>query len=133
MNEGQKLIIDACTAEKVPRYFASDWSMNFRKLELGQLPPKDPMKHVQAHLGEREAQGQTKGVHVLNVCFLRAPWAGLWNVEKSLFQYWGTGGEKWELTSYDNAAEFTANVVLDKSATGWFSCMPLTTMTQRRH
>ena len=122
MVEGQKRLIDACIAENVPRYVASDWSMDFRKLELGQHPLKDPMKHAQAYLEEKEAGGQIKAVHILNACFLEAPWAGLWKAQSSKLQYWGTGEEKWELTSYDNAAEFTAKVVMDPSASGWFSC-----------
>ena len=121
MVEGQQRLIDACIAKKVPRYVASDWSMDFRGLELGQHPLKDPMKHTQAYLEEKEASAQIKAVHVLNACFLEAPWAGLWNAQSSKLQYWGTGDEKWELTSYDNAAEYTAKIVMDPSASGWFS------------
>lgn len=124
MIEGQKLLIDACIAEKVPRYIAGDWSMDFRKLEFGQHLLKDPMKHVQAYLEEKEAKGLIKAVHVLNACFLEAPWPGLWNAKKQQLQYWGTGNEKWELTSRENAAQFTAKVAMDKEAIGWFSCRP---------
>jgi saccharopine dehydrogenase-like NADP-dependent oxidoreductase len=53
MVDGQKTLIDACIAEGVPRYIASDWSMDFRKLAYGDHPPKDPMRHVQAYLEER--------------------------------------------------------------------------------
>lgn len=122
MVEGQKHLIDACIAERVPRYVASDWSMDFRKLELGQHPLKDPMKHVQAYLEEKEASGEIKAVHILNACFLEAPWGGLWNAQGSKLQYWGTGEEKWELTSYDNAAEFTAKAVMNPEISGWLSC-----------
>jgi putative NADH-flavin reductase len=122
MIEGQKRLIDACISEKVPRYVASDWSMDFRKLKLGDHPLKDPMKHVQAYLEEKEASNQIKAVRILNACFLEIPWGGLWNGQTHKFQYWGTGEEKWELTSYNNAAEYTANVVMDPGASGWFSC-----------
>jgi hypothetical protein len=121
MIQGQKHMIDACIAENVPRYVASDWSMDFRKLELGQHPFEDPMKHVQAYL-EKEARSEIKALHILNACFLEAPWGGLWNAQSSKFQYWGTGEEKWELTSYDNAAEFTAKAVMDPEVNGWLSC-----------
>lgn len=77
MVEGQKRLIDACIAEKVRRYVASDWSMDFRKLELGQHPLKDPMKHVQAYLEKKEASNQIRAIHILNACFLEVPWAGL--------------------------------------------------------
>lgn len=120
MVEGQKHLIDACIAEGVPRYIASDWCMDFRKLSFGDHPPKDPMKHIQAYLEEHE--DQIAAVHILNACFLERPWVGLWDAENECFNYWGTGDEKWEFTSYDNAAEFTAEVALDNEATGFLSC-----------
>jgi NAD(P)H-binding len=110
MVAGQKTLIDACIAEKVPRYIASDWSLDYRRLELGDLPSKDPMKHIAAYLD------------VLNACFLEAPWRSLWDAQGQNFKYWGTGEEKWELTSYGTAAEFTARVALDPEATGYLSC-----------
>ncbi|KAJ8099565.1 hypothetical protein POJ06DRAFT_112745 [Lipomyces tetrasporus] len=42
---GQKFLIDACEENGVPRYIASDWSLDYTKLEFGQLFVKDPMKH----------------------------------------------------------------------------------------
>lgn len=35
MTDGQKLLIDACVAEGVPRYIASDYSLDFSKLAFG--------------------------------------------------------------------------------------------------
>lgn len=122
MIEGQKRLINACIDENVPRYVASDWSMDFRRLQLGQHPLKDPMKYVQVYLEEKEASNLIKAVHILNACFLEALWGGLWNAQSSKLQFWGTGEEKWELTFYDNAAQFTAMVVMDPEVTGWFSC-----------
>jgi len=122
MVDGQKLLIDACIAENVGRYVAGDWSMDFRKLELGQHPPKDPMKLVQAYLEEKEMTGQIRAVHILNACFLERPWVGIWDAKGGFLKYWGTGDERWEFTTYRNAAQFTAEVVMDKDAVGWFSC-----------
>ncbi|KAH7187523.1 NmrA-like family protein [Fusarium oxysporum] len=119
MVDGQKTLIDACIDEGVRRYIASDWSMDFRKLALGEHPPKDPMKHVQAYLEEKS--DEITAVHVLNACFLERPWVGLWDAQKECFRYWGTGDEKWEFTSYNNAAEYTAEVALDREANGWLS------------
>jgi nucleoside-diphosphate-sugar epimerase len=120
MIDGQKTLIDAGIAEGVPRYVASDYSMDFRKLEFGDHPVKDPMKHVQAYLETKKAQ--ITAVHVLNACFLERPWQGIWDDKNNTFKYWGTGDEKWEFTTYDNAAEYTAEVTLDKEANGFLSC-----------
>lgn len=120
MVDGQKLLIDACIAEKVPRYVASDYCMDYRKLAFGDHPVKDAMKHVQIYLEEKASQ--ITAVHILNACFLERPWIGIWNPDKEIFTYWGTGDEKWEFTSYDNAAEFTAEAALDPDANGFLSC-----------
>lgn len=50
MVDGQNARTHACEQANVLRYIASDWSLNYTKLEFGQLFPKDPMKHVKAYL-----------------------------------------------------------------------------------
>jgi hypothetical protein len=120
MLAGQQILIDACIAAHVPRYIASDWSLDFRRLDPGALPAKDPMKHIAAYLEERKAQ--IAGVHVLNGCFLEAPWRSVWDARARGFVVWGSGEEMWELTSYGNAAEFTARVALDGEASGYLYC-----------
>jgi putative NADH-flavin reductase len=120
MIDGQKTLIDACIAEGVSRYIASDFSMDFRKLAFGDHSTKDPMKHIQTYLEERN--DQIKAVHILNACFLEAPWRGLLNKSANGLRYWGTGEEKWELTTYDNVAEYTAEVVMDPNVNGFVLC-----------
>jgi hypothetical protein len=120
MIDGQKALIDACIEEKVPRYMASDWCLDYRKLKIGDLLAKDPMILISQYLEERK--NRISGVHVLNACFLEAPWRSIWDAETKGFKYWGTGEERWELTSYGNAAEFTALVALDADAVGFKSC-----------
>ncbi|KAI0846395.1 nmrA-like family protein [Daldinia vernicosa] len=118
MVDGQKALIDACAAEGVPRYVASDWSLDYTKLKLGELFPKDPMIHVKAYL---DAQDKVKGVHVLVGMFMDVffgPMFGTYDASSTTFKYWGTGNEIWEATTYRNAAEYTAAVCADKSAYG---------------
>ncbi|RVD84145.1 uncharacterized protein DFL_005910 [Arthrobotrys flagrans] len=118
MVDGQKLLIDRCADNGVPRYVASDWSIDYTKLEFGQLFPKDPMKHVKAYL---DAQDKVKGVHILVGGFIETffnPLFGTWDPATTTFRFWGTGEEVWEGTTYVNAAEFTAAVCVDKDAYG---------------
>ncbi|KAM0329340.1 hypothetical protein ACHAQA_004645 [Verticillium albo-atrum] len=118
MIEGQKLLVDACEAEGVPRFFASDYTIDYRKLEYGQLIAKDPMKDVHQYLQGKKV----KGVHVLNGVFLDTfwcSWFGAWNPEETSLSFWGTGDEVWEVTSYENAAEFVALLALDETAIGF--------------
>ncbi|KAG4442634.1 hypothetical protein IFR05_001890 [Cadophora sp. M221] len=126
MVEGQKTLIDACIAEKVPRYVASDWTVDFRQLEFGEHPSKDPMKHVLAYLEEKEDRGEIKGVHVLNGGFmevLTSPYAPWMNLDEGTFKYWGTGDEKVDMTTYEDAASFTAEIAVDDGANGFIEVL----------
>lgn len=118
MVDGQKLLIDACAAEGVPRYVASDWSLDYTKLKLGELFPKDPMIHIKAYL---DGQDKVEGVHILVGMFIEpffGPVFGTFDASTTTFKYWGTGDEIWEGTTYRNAAEYTAAVCADKNASG---------------
>lgn len=118
MISGQKLLIDACEDEGVPRYMASDWALFYDNLEFGQLFTKDPMKHVKAYLGTKK---KVKGVHVLNAIFmdtLFSPYFKVYSAETHTFQHWGPEDAIFEGTSYENAAEYTARAILDKGAVG---------------
>lgn len=61
MTESQKVLIDACEAEGVPRYIAGNYCLDYTKLEKGQLFPKDPMIEVKEYLDGKSVTG----VHVL--------------------------------------------------------------------
>ncbi|EXJ95695.1 hypothetical protein A1O1_00818 [Capronia coronata CBS 617.96] len=118
MIDGQELLINVCEEEGVPRYVASDWALDYTKLQLGELFPKDPMIHVKAHL---DAKKNIKGVHILTGGFLEvlfSPVFGVWDPQNTTFRYWGTGNEVWEGTTYKNSAEYTAAVCLDSAAVG---------------
>ncbi|KAM0425843.1 hypothetical protein ACHAPT_008781 [Fusarium lateritium] len=118
MVDGQKKLIDACDESGVPRYVASDWALDYTKLRLGELFPKDPMIHVKAYI---ETKKTVKGVHVLIGGFMDpifSPLFRVWDPETKTLRYWGEGDEPWEATSYDNAAEFTAAAIADTSSVG---------------
>lgn len=127
MIEGQQTLIDACEESgTVTRYVASDWSLDYTKLKLGELFPKDPMIKIKGYLDEKAAGGgRVKGVHVLIGGFMDAilsQFYGIWHPETKSISFWGEGTEVWEGTSYENAAEFTAAVVADREAVGVKRC-----------
>jgi hypothetical protein len=135
MTEGQKTLIDACIDEKVARYIASDWAFDYRGLELGDHPSKDPMIHINAYLEEKEKSGKIKAVHVLNGAFMEmvlGPFNLCFQPKVQLYQYWGTGDETMEMTTYADAAVFTAEIAADHSAVGFlngelrFQFLPIT-------
>ncbi|KAJ5635468.1 nmrA-like family protein [Penicillium longicatenatum] len=118
MTNGQKLLVDACDLEHVRRYIASDYCLDFTKLELGQHPAKDPMKLVKAYL---ETKKNVEGVHVLIGAFMETFWSryfGIWDHETCTLNYYGNGNELWESTTYDTAAQYVAAVAKDQNAVG---------------
>ena len=119
MLEGQKKLIDASIQEQVPRYIAGDWSLDFRNLGYGEMPMKDPMKKITEYLDERN--DQIKGIHILNGEFMEVLFAfsGLYDEKTTTFNYWGSGDEKLDLTTYEDAAKYTAEIALDQSANGF--------------
>ncbi|KAI9929716.1 hypothetical protein ASPWEDRAFT_41070 [Aspergillus wentii DTO 134E9] len=117
MVDGQKMLIDACEEINVPRYIASDWALDYTKLQLGQLFPKDPMIHVKSYLEGKKVQG----VHILIGGFMEpvvSPFFNIIDTKSNTFRYWGEGNELMEGTTYDDAAAFTAAVAKDATAVG---------------
>ncbi|KAI0168334.1 nmrA-like family protein [Pestalotiopsis sp. NC0098] len=118
MTDGQKLLVDACDAENVARYVASDYCLDFTKLEYGQHPAKDPMKHVKAHLDTKK---NVQGVHVLIGAFMETFWSqyfGVFDAKECKLSFYGSGDEVWESTTYETAAEYVASIAMDREATG---------------
>lgn len=125
MIDGQKILIDACEELGVSRYIASDWALDYTKLKLGELFPKDPMIHVRAYLATKQ---KVKGVHILIGGFMEpvlSPFFNILDPKTNTFRFWGEGDEIMEGTTYDNAAEFTTAVARDPEATGVIRCMCL--------
>jgi hypothetical protein len=121
MINGQKLLIDLCEEEGVTRYIASDYTVDYTKLDWGDLAIKEPMKHVKTYL---ESKATVNGIHIL-VGFLMETTLDMniiYDPKANRIGYWGTGNEKWDLTSYQTAAEYVAAVTLDPNATGLFKC-----------
>jgi hypothetical protein len=124
MIDGQKLLVDLCEEEGVPRYIASDFTLDYRGLEYGQISIKDPMKLVQAHL---ESKKVVKGVHILNGMFMETFWTAFdaLDVETKTLRYWGEGSEKFDLTGIKAVADYAAAVAADETAVGFLKCMSL--------
>jgi hypothetical protein len=122
MVNGQKTLIDLCEEEGVPRYIASDYTVDFRGLEFGDIPMKDPMKHVQPYL---ETKKVVKAVHVLVGMFMETFWTGFeaLDAETKTFRYWHGGNVKFDMMSMKGVAEYVAALALDPKAVGFFKCV----------
>ena len=121
MLSAQRLLIDLCAEEGITRYIASDYTGDYRNLDWGDLAIKEPMKHIAAYVEEKEG---VTGIHILVGLFMETflDYFGVVDKEGKKMSYWGSGDEKWDLTSYETAAEYIAAVALDPAATGFFKC-----------
>lgn len=123
MVDGQKLLINVCGDEpSVTWYVASDWALDYTKLELGQLFPKCPMIHIKAYI---ETKQDVSGVYILIVGSMEpvfSPFFNIFDPESNTFQYWGEGDEAMGGITYDDAAKFTAAVAADPNASGILKC-----------
>ncbi|KAM0081854.1 Elongation factor 1-gamma [Fusarium odoratissimum] len=121
MTRGQKILIDACVKEGVPRYVPSDFAVDYTKIPDGELFPKESAKIIMKYLVEKKLMG----VHVLVGALMETFWSPFFHIFDSsneTISYWGTGNEKWELTTYETAAAYTAALIVDKNASGIFRC-----------
>ncbi|KAL2843690.1 hypothetical protein BJY01DRAFT_248465 [Aspergillus pseudoustus] len=119
MTNGQKFLIDACEEAGVPRYIASDYSLDYTGLDYGDIPPKDAMKDVLEYISTKKS---VRGVHVLIGGFMEtlfSPFFGLYDAQDNVLSYWGDEESVWESTTYGNAADFVAKIALDPEATGF--------------
>jgi hypothetical protein len=122
MIDGQKRLIDACLAEGVPRFMDSGYTFDYRSLNRGEAPQKDFCKDVQEYLQQKS--DRIKGVQILNGAFMEvcfAPFYGLWDPAEPAVRFWGSGDEALEMTTYEDAAGFAAEIALDKNAVGYQS------------
>jgi NAD(P)H-binding len=120
MTEGQKLLIDACIEAGVGRYIAGDWSADYRTVELGDVPMKDPMKIIYAYLQDKQAAGNAiRGVHIFNGGFTEALLANVFADEAhTKIHYFGSGDVGLDITTMPNVAAWTAEIAMDPSADG---------------
>ncbi|KAM5346052.1 hypothetical protein ACJ41O_009057 [Fusarium nematophilum] len=115
--EGQKLLIDISEEEHVDRFFSSAFAAELRGLKVGQHDRLDLTLRILEYLETKKL----RGVHMLIGGFIET-WLGYSRIvdpQTHTISYWGTGNEIWDLTSYDDAAAYTAEAVVDKSAVGY--------------
>ncbi len=131
MFQGQKVLLDLCDDEGVPRYIASDYTVDYTKLNYGDMEIMDPMKQIKAYA---ETKSTVQGVHVLVGLFMESYWDLMtpYNPETKKLSTWVSEKARWDITSYRTAAQYVAAVALDASATGVLKCRCILVMISLR-
>lgn len=104
-------MIDACEAEGVERYIASDSLL---------ITPNSNFANYQGNVKEDTETKNVKGVHVLIGVFVETFWnqfLTLGRVTNTLCLL-GIGDEDWKSITFANATEFVTQVAPNKEAVG---------------
>ena len=109
--DAQKGLLDGAVAAGVPRFIPSDFSLDFTELAVGKNRNLDLRREFHTILDDAPIKATT----VFNGAFM-----DLLTMEMPLILYrfkrilyWGASSVKMDLTTMDNAANFTAHVALD--------------------
>lgn len=112
IRDGQIALAEAAVASGVTRFFASDFAIDLFAAPDG-APQFDARKRAGAAIDAMPMQV----VHVLNGAFmdmmLNPAFPGIVDVQNDKARIWGTGDEPFDLTTVDDAAQFTARLATD--------------------
>lgn len=118
--DGQKFLIDICEAEHVDRFFADTYTSELSRLQIGQHERLDLALKIVKYLETKKI----RPVHMLIGAFIETwlGYSGTVDLSTNTVSYWGEGNEIWDLTTYDDAAAYTAEAVMDRTAEGFLRC-----------
>ena len=111
---GQVVLAEAARRQGVRRILPSDFALDFFDGPTDLHLPFD----LRLQAGARIAQSGLEVVHVLNCGFMdvvSAPFAGILDQVAGAIRFWGTGEERFDLTSVEDTARFTARAALDRA------------------
>lgn len=109
--EAQKTLVEAAIAAGVPRFIPSDYSLDFTKFKDGENRNLDLRREFHRWLDTKPISSTT----IFNGAFtdlLSGPMPTIL-FQKKLVLYWGDGDRRWQFTTMDDTAAYTANVALD--------------------
>ncbi|TNC49438.1 hypothetical protein FHG66_11110 [Rubellimicrobium rubrum] len=119
--DGQLALMDAARRNGVRRILPSDFALDFFEGPTALHLPFDLRKRADARI----AQSGLEVIHVLNGGFMdvvAAPFAGILDRDAGAVRFWGTGEERFDLTSIEDTERFTALAALDRNlASGQFA------------
>jgi hypothetical protein len=111
------------------RFFPSTWNLDWSKNQFGDLPYYDLFLALDRQLS---MSSSIKPFYIFTgifaECFFSLPGHGqfapqhhgVWDPNKKSADVWGTGDEKWPLTTERDSAEFTAELIIDLTKSGGY-------------
>jgi uncharacterized protein YbjT (DUF2867 family) len=109
--DAQKVLVDAAIAAGVPRFIPSDYSLDFTKFRDGENRNLDLRREFHQYLDSTSIASTT----IFNGAFadLLLDQMPVIMLKQKLVLYWGNADHRWDFTTMDDTAAYTANVALD--------------------
>ena len=112
--DGQLALLKAALAQGVRRILPSDYALDLFKSPKGEHANFDMRRTAD----EAIAASGIEHVHVLNGAFmdnfLNSQFGGVFDWDIRVASYWGTGEERFDATSVEDTARYTARAALDR-------------------
>jgi nucleoside-diphosphate-sugar epimerase len=111
--DAQKVLVDAAIAAGVPRFIPSDYSLDFTKFSDGENRNLDLRREFHHYLDSTSISFTT----IFNGAFMDLLTGQMPVIffKQKLVLYWGDSDNRWDFTTMDDTAAFTANVAMDTS------------------
>jgi nucleoside-diphosphate-sugar epimerase len=111
--DAQKILVDAAISAGVPRFIPSDYSLDFTKFSDGENRNLDLRREFHHYLDSTSISSTT----IFNGAFMDLLTGQMPVIffKQKLVLYWGDSDSRWDFTTMDNTAAFTANAAMDTS------------------
>lgn len=111
--DAQKVLLDAAIAAGVPRFSPSDFSLDFTKFSDGENRNLDLRREFHKYLDSTSIASTS----IFNAAFadLLTGQMPVIFLKQRLVLYWGDADNRWDFTTMDDAAAYTANAAMDTS------------------
>lgn len=111
--DAQKVLVDAAIAAGVPRFIPSDYSLDFTKFSDGENRNLDLRREFHHYLDSTSISSTT----IFNGAFMDLLTGQMPVIffKQKLVLYWGDSDNRWDFTTMDDTAAFTANAAMDTS------------------
>jgi len=109
--DAQKVLLDAAIAAGIPRFIPSDYSLDFTRFSDGENRNLDLRREFHTYLDKTNISATS----IFNGAFMDMLTGQMPVIlfKQKLVLYWGNGDQRWDFTTMDNTAEYTANAALE--------------------
>jgi nucleoside-diphosphate-sugar epimerase len=109
--DAQKLLLDAAVSAAVPKFIPSDYSLDFTRFSPGENRNLDWRREFHTYLDKQPIAATT----IFNGAFMDMLTGQMPVIlfKQKMVLYWGKSDWKWDFTTVENTAQFTAKAAME--------------------